>query len=142
MGSLATLPFIALILWLSPGSILEWSLGFSNIFLPLGLLIAVLSYPSVRFVIAHEQNDDPGKVVIDEVAGQSLAFAFVSPLWLQQHLELLLFGFAFFRFFDILKPLGIKKLERLPGAVGVISDDLLGGIYAGLVLKALTIWFY
>ena len=47
---------------------------------------------------------------------------------------LLLIGFGLFRFFDILKPLGIHRFEKFPGAWGVMADDLLGGIYAGLLM--------
>jgi phosphatidylglycerophosphatase A len=37
-----------------------------------------------------------------------------------------------YSFFDILKPLGIHQLEKLPKAWGVMADDMLGGLYAGL----------
>jgi len=40
-----------------------------------------------------------------------------------------------FRFFDIAKPLGIRKLESLKGGVGVMADDILAGIYANIVLQ-------
>jgi len=46
-----------------------------------------------------------------------------------------------FRFFDILKPLGIHKMEKLPGAWGVMADDLLGGIYAGILLCVVLLLF-
>ena len=39
-----------------------------------------------------------------------------------------------FRFFDVVKPLGIKKLDRMKGAFWVMGDDLLGGVYALIVL--------
>ena len=81
-------------------------------------------------------SEDPGWIVIDEVSGQWMAFAFIAPEIILQYPWLILIGFALFRFFDILKPLGIKKLEALPGALGVMADDLLGGIYAGLILLA------
>ena len=43
-------------------------------------------------------------------------------------------AFGLFRFFDILKPLGIHRFEKFPGAWGVMADDLLGGVYAGIML--------
>jgi phosphatidylglycerophosphatase A len=39
-----------------------------------------------------------------------------------------------FRFFDILKPLGIRRMEKLPGGVGVMMDDVLAGVYGFIVL--------
>ncbi len=84
-------------------------------------------------------KEDPGPVVIDEVAGQCVAYlcgffvvsAFNSPS------ELLLFtaaGFFLFRFFDILKPWPVRQLEQLEGGFGIMADDLVAGLQAGLVL--------
>ncbi|MDE3249448.1 MAG: phosphatidylglycerophosphatase A, partial [Bacteroidota bacterium] len=44
-------------------------------------------------------------------------------------------GLAAFRFFDIVKPLFIRKLEKWPGGWGVMADDVLAGIYAQLLLQ-------
>ena len=43
-------------------------------------------------------------------------------------------AFILFRAFDILKPYPIRKVERLPGAYGIIADDVLAGIFASLTL--------
>ena len=71
---------------------------------------------------------DPRPIVIDEVAGMLLA-CYGHPrtfLWV--------FGlFLAFRVFDVVKPLGIGKLQALPGGVGVVADDLLAGAYASLL---------
>ena len=76
---------------------------------------------------------DPGPVVVDEVVGQFLSFwplLWIGPAgW-----KSLLLGFILFRSFDVLKPFPIRRLERLPGAMGVVADDLLAGIYAGFCL--------
>ncbi len=48
-------------------------------------------------------------------------------------------GFILFRFFDIVKPLFIRKLEKLSGGWGVMADDLLAGIYANLVVQILVL---
>ena len=77
---------------------------------------------------------DHGRVVIDEVAG-----LFVSVLFVPATILNIVIGFVLFRFFDILKPLFIRKLEALPGGWGVMADDLLAGVYANLVLH-LIIW--
>lgn len=79
---------------------------------------------------------DPAQFVMDECAGQSLVFiltaftfSFVSDAFI------LAAGFLFFRFFDILKPLGVDKLQKLPGEIGILSDDLLAGVYSFICLE-------
>ena len=78
---------------------------------------------------------DPGKVVIDEVAGQLVALA---PLGLTRVSPLILvIAFVFFRFFDIVKPYPARKFESLHGGLGIMADDLIAGLYAaGVVLVA------
>lgn len=73
---------------------------------------------------------DSSKVVIDEVAGMMITL-----LWAPVDIKYALVGFILFRFFDILKPLGIKSAERLPGGWGVMADDVLAGIYSFAVLR-------
>jgi len=79
--------------------------------------------------LESEWGKDPSKVVIDEVLGLWITMLFVPFSWLH-----LLIGFALFRFFDIAKPLGIRKLEKLQGGVGVMADDILAGIYSNIIL--------
>ncbi len=75
---------------------------------------------------------DHGRVVIDEVAGMCITLLFVPVT-----IKFVLIGLVLFRFFDILKPLGIRQLEKLPGGWGVMADDVLAGIYANIVLQIL-----
>ena len=75
---------------------------------------------------------DNSKVVIDEVAGMA-----VTLLYVPQHIVYMLAGLAAFRFFDIVKPLGIKKLEKWPKGWGVMADDVLAGLYALTVIQLL-----
>jgi phosphatidylglycerophosphatase A len=83
-------------------------------------------------------GDDPGSFVMDEWAGQFLALHIVwflpDNVELFMSVTLIFSSFVLFRFFDILKPLGIKRLETLPGATGVMSDDILAGFYTFLTL--------
>lgn len=111
-------------------------ISFMGCFALLAICVFFLGIPFVKKAMKDTNSEDPGWIVIDEVSGQWMAFAFISPEIILQYPWLILIGFALFRFFDILKPLGIKKLEALPGALGVMADDLLGGIYAGLILLA------
>lgn len=90
--------------------------------------------PFVKKAMRDTGIEDPGWIVIDEVCGMWMALALVSLENILEHPWLLLVAFALFRFFDILKPLGIHRLERLPGAWGVMADDLLGGVYSGVIL--------
>lgn len=81
---------------------------------------------------------DPGRVVIDEVVGQLITLAAVPALvvgvW-----KYWLGGFILFRMFDILKPWPVRQLERLPGGYGIVSDDVMAGIYGYGVLKVVAL---
>ena len=83
-------------------------------------------------------GSDPGPVVIDEVAGQWLCFLVALPLASPSGArEVALFagaGFFLFRAFDVLKPWPVRSLERLPGGVGIVADDLAAGAIAGMLL--------
>ena len=74
--------------------------------------------------------EDPGFVVVDEVAGQWLALAGAVTLNWKSYLA----AFALFRLFDIWKPAPVRQLEALPGGWGIVADDLMAGLYAALVL--------
>jgi phosphatidylglycerophosphatase A len=76
---------------------------------------------------------DPGVIVIDEVSGQLIA---ITPLALAPSPAGIIAAFLLFRFFDIFKPYPIRKLERLPGGLGVMADDALAGIYAAILMGA------
>jgi phosphatidylglycerophosphatase A len=74
---------------------------------------------------------DPGKIVLDEFVAMPLCFLGMSrftgqvPPW-----AVFLAGFALFRLYDIAKPLGIKKLQDLPGGWGVTVDDTAAALAA------------
>jgi phosphatidylglycerophosphatase A len=83
----------------------------------------------VSKLLQDTKEKDPGYVVIDEWAGQFLTFCF-APLTF----ETLVVGFVLFRIFDISKIYPINKTEKLKGAVGVMVDDMVAGLYAGTCL--------
>lgn len=72
---------------------------------------------------------DPQQIVLDEVVGYLWAL-FGSPLTFRT----LVISFVLFRFFDIVKPLGIREMQRLPRAWGIVADDVLAGIYTALII--------
>lgn len=94
---------------------------------------------------ARRGRVDPGPVVIDEVAGQWLTYLVALPfLRLGGAPELALVigsGFLLFRLFDVAKPWPLCALERLDGGLGIMADDLAGGVLAGAALAALAMWF-
>jgi phosphatidylglycerophosphatase A len=86
-------------------------------------------------------GEDPGKLVMDEWAGQSLVFLFI-PLSgdLSADILVLISAFILFRFFDILKPLGVRYLQKYPSGWGILLDDLLAGLYALISLNILIFY--
>ena len=77
-------------------------------------------------------GSDPQKVVIDEMVGVWVPLLAVpaSDIWL------VLASFVLFRLFDILKPLGIRTLDRRKGAFYVMADDILAGVYSLIIIVA------
>ena len=113
----------------------------SALVLPLALLpgwvalLAALAFTLAGFwALARldAAEADPPWVVVDEAAGQSLALAFAPSGLLG-----VLLAFALFRALDIAKPGPIGALDRRPGAVGVMGDDLAAGAIAGAILLPL-----
>jgi phosphatidylglycerophosphatase A len=80
---------------------------------------------------------DPGCIVIDEVAGMLIALSFMP-----HDFKLVFLGFIFFRILDTLKPFPAGCLQNKPGAVGIIGDDLVAGIYANIVLQIILKFIY
>lgn len=109
------------------------------------LVILVAAYLAVGICGEAEvrlREKDPGKVILDEVVVMPLCFLGwrsllgIAPAW-----ALLLLGFLLFRFFDIVKPLGIKKLQYLPGGWGVVADDFVAALAACATLHVgLWVW--
>jgi phosphatidylglycerophosphatase A len=105
--------------------------------LPYVLLVAVLFAAGTVASGAYAAalgRPDPGRVVIDEVCGQLVALAFLPGAWLP-----VTASFALFRFFDIIKPWPIRKLEKLSGGWGIMADDVGAGLAAAIVLRLVLI---
>ena len=72
---------------------------------------------------------DPGCIVIDEVAGMLIALSFM-PI----NKKTVFLAFFIFRILDMLKPYPAGRLQHLRGSLGVMTDDLIAGIYTNVVL--------
>lgn len=96
-----------------------------------GILVLLLIGTWAAAVVEKEWGKDSNKVVVDELSGMCISLFLVPVTW--QYISL---AFIFFRFFDIVKPLYIRKAESLPGGWGVMADDFLAGIYSNLLLQA------
>jgi phosphatidylglycerophosphatase A len=123
-GSLGTLPF-AWVIQSYFGSLAL--LGFSISMFFLGW------YVSDIYIAKTGKKDDPGEIVIDEVAGQSLLLSCLFPTATSYAI-----GFVLFRAFDIVKPWPVSKVDRdVGGGLGVMLDDMLAGAYPLLLGAAL-----
>lgn len=97
---------------------------------PLALAVAVPAVWAAGETARRQKIKDPGFVVVDEVVGQWLTLAGTRALNWKSWAA----AFLLFRLFDIWKPFPVRRLESLPGGVGIVADDLMAGLYAALVL--------
>ena len=133
-GSLAALPLALLI----------YVLGGPWLLLLLTVAAAVIGVWTIGQQIAVSADKDPSEIVIDEVAGQWLALlpvafgawhagAAVTALWPGW-----IAAFVLFRLFDIWKPGPIGWADRRGDALGVMLDDLIAGLFAGVGVAVLA----
>ncbi len=128
-GTAGTLVAIPLFVLLS-----KW--GTTGVLIGLAI-ITILGVPLASRMEELTATKDPGRIVIDEIAGY-----LVTMLGSPPDLFYILAGFLLFRFFDILKPPPIRYLERaLFSGLGVMADDLMAGVYAWGVLRLLERFF-
>lgn len=115
------------------------SLLASEVYLPcLVLLILLFTVAGVWSTnrLAPYWGKDPSRVVVDEMVGTWLTLlAAPAGNW-----GYAAGAFALFRLLDIFKPLGIRKMEQLPGGIGVMMDDILAGIYGFAILISIRWW--
>lgn len=108
----------------------RWTPDYFNLILC--LLIPASAWIGARgsALLRDEWGEDPSQTVLDEISGQWIAL-----LWLPFGLPYWAAAFFLFRFFDIFKPLGIRRLEKIGGGWGVVLDDMLAGLYANVVVQ-------
>jgi phosphatidylglycerophosphatase A len=100
------------------------------------ILATLIGIPAATIVARESGREDPGHVVIDEVAGQLIALIAIPADWQHAALSLVLF-----RLFDILKPPPIRQLERLPTGTGIMLDDVAAGFFALAIAQLLHLYF-
>ncbi|MDI6808554.1 MAG: phosphatidylglycerophosphatase A [Candidatus Eisenbacteria bacterium] len=104
-----------------------------DIYLPVMLAVCVIA---IVFASLGERyfGEDGHKIVIDEFAGMM-----VSLYALPRSFPIYLLAFFLFRIFDIAKPFPARRSENLPSGLGVTADDLVSGLYANLVARAILL---
>lgn len=118
-GSLAALPALLIPSYIRP-----------QVILLLALFLTLASIKPIR-KIERAGLDDPPFIVIDETIGMLIVLA--TP-FIDMNFVWAAIGFALFRFFDIVKPFPINRINNQQGAFWVIADDILAGIFAWIVL--------
>lgn len=121
-GTLGTA--VACVLLIASGGVSPWLLA---------VLILAGTIASDRYAKAAGK-EDPGEVVVDEVAGY-----WISMLWLDMSYAII--AFFLFRVVDILKPFPVRNMEKLPGGVGIMADDICGGALVNILLRLLR-WLF
>jgi phosphatidylglycerophosphatase A len=106
-----------------------WGIGLAALTAAAGVISTDIVCRSGKYGTDYH---DPQAIVIDEFAGYYLCVAAFGG-----STQALLLGFLLFRVFDMVKPPPIKILEQLPGAWGIVVDDLAAGVYAAAALWAL-----
>lgn len=135
VGSVGTLPL---------AFVLAYFFGVYGIVIA-AIIIFVIGTLATDVLIRDQEEKDPGKVVVDEVVGQLLAFTFIADSVLYHNLThwwIYLFGLAAFRFFDICKMGPVKWFDsKMKNAFGVMMDDVCAGLMAGAVVWGVVTFF-
>ena len=131
IGKLPVAPGTFGSLWGLPGAYLLSRMPFPAALLTTGLFV-LLSIAAAHRAVVLLDREDPGCVVIDEIAGM-----LVTLLAIPFNGATAAIGFVVFRILDILKPFPIRTLERrISGGAGVVLDDVAAGVMANLLLRA------
>jgi len=104
-----------------------------------GVLLGIGLWASSR-VCRQMERADPPEIVVDEIVGQCVALAIAVeagegwPRW-----SLVVVSFGLFRLFDIWKPYPIRRVESWASGLGIMADDVVAGVYAGLAVHAAAV---
>jgi phosphatidylglycerophosphatase A len=128
-GTLGGVALAALFGWTWPEYYLPLCLGFAAFF-------TVLGKPCGDWAEKRFGRKDPGAFVLDEVAGYLVTVAWIEFYGWQQ----LVAAFFLFRLFDIWKPPPARRMEKLPGGLGIMIDDIVAGLWALAIMAGLYHW--
>lgn len=138
-GSLAAVVLFGLVDYGLAGPLLSFT------YLLVLVVLGLVGVWSTENALPHWTSTDPRPIVIDEIVGQWLTYGGVVAAGVfglggeeAAGWKSLLAGFILFRAFDVVKPFPVRRSERLPGAAGVVVDDVLAGLYAGTGLLVLA----
>jgi len=107
------------------------------------LFVALTGYMATAKMLETSNDKDPSEIVIDEVLGQWIALFPVSYGAMLMSVDVLqlwpgwVAAFVLFRLFDIWKPGPVGWADRQGGAMGVMLDDVIAGVFAAICVIAL-----
>ena len=97
----------------------------------LALLISAIAVKQIDIYEKEVGTHDGSEIVIDELAGMWIALGIANAT--SDNYIIAIIAFLYFRLFDIWKPSLIGKIDReVKGGWGVMGDDILAGLFAGL----------
>lgn len=142
VGSLACVAVVELLsVTLGILFVMQWMLVFALVTSAAGIYATKIVLDNLEIVapdtkaVNKKAHLDPSIVVIDEWAGMLFSLVGVG----SANLLYVFIAFAFFRVFDILKPGPVGWAERLPGAWGIMLDDIVAGIFVCIVMNLAVI---
>lgn len=134
LASILSLPVAAQLFLLLPQAQPERTLAYGG---SIALLVGLGTF-AIRSCRKVPRNDcDQSFIVIDEIAGMMVAL-FPVMMATEFSWKLAIATFLLFRFFDIRKPLGIRKIDRMHTPLSVVMDDVIAGLYTASLLMLLS----
>ena len=115
-----------------------------NIYFQIEIIILIffivffLSLLSIQNYLKLYGNKDHQSIVIDEFLGQYIALFSIPLFELENNIINISIIFLLFRFFDISKLGPIKFIENKGGAIGIMFDDVLAGIFSALIILTIV----
>ncbi len=112
--------------------------GFEKTFILIPAIIIFIFYGIyVGSKFEKLYGKDPAQCTIDEVVGM-----WITLLFLPKKIIFSLIAFLIWRVFDIIKPYPARQLESLNGGLGIMSDDIVAGIYSLIVVRLIVTIFF
>lgn len=126
VGSLA----LVLLYWFTPPMTTIFLIGVTIAVTLVGVFSATMTEKETQAKLGKDAGQDPGIIVIDEVAGMLVALIAVP-----KTIGFVIAAFILFRIFDITKPFPVRNFEKLHSGWGIMLDDVMAGVYANIILQ-------